>query len=230
MDKCLFCGREITTQLNWNWLLSFNTLDLPVICNQCKPNFELLGEENICPGCGRAQTGKTLCQDCLRWQEMGNHSLLNNRALYAYDQFMKAYIQHYKFMGDYYWRLVFQAEFSQYIKTHFKHRWLFTTIPIDLQTESSRGFNQVDGLLSDIKTIKLLQYREKENRVKQSTKTRRERMETIQPFVYCGTSELNGLKVVLLDDIYTTGRTLYHAKDILEQHGARLVRSVTLAR
>ncbi|MDO4456609.1 MAG: hypothetical protein Q4B66_08000 [Ligilactobacillus agilis] len=36
--------------------------------------------------------------------------------------------------------------------------------------------------------------------------------------------------MVLLDDVYTTGRTLYHARVVLKTHGAALVRSVTLSR
>ncbi|WP_239061178.1 ComF family protein [Fructobacillus tropaeoli] len=39
-----------------------------------------------------------------------------------------------------------------------------------------------------------------------------------------------GKRVLVVDDVYTTGRTLYHAADCLYQAGARFVSSASLAR
>jgi len=40
---------------------------------------------------------------------------------------------------------------------------------------------------------------------------------------------VNG-RVILLDDLYTTGRTLHHAANVLKEHGATEISSFTLIR
>ena len=72
--------------------------------------------------------------------------------------------------------------------------------------------------------------RQNKGRLKQSHKDRAMRMKTKQPFEYVGPNNLSDKKILLVDDIYTTGRTLYHAKALLEDAGAKFVTSVTLAR
>ncbi|MEI2414047.1 phosphoribosyltransferase family protein [Ligilactobacillus salivarius] len=53
-------------------------------------------------------------------------------------------------------------------------------------------------------------------------------MKTQQPFEYIG-DKLQG-NYVIIDDVYTTGRTLYYAQELLLKNGASRVCSVTLAR
>ena len=63
---------------------------------------------------------------------------------------------------------------------------------------------------------------------KQSEKSRSERLKTQQPFEYIG-DKLQG-NYAIIDDVYTTGRTLYYAQELLLKNGASRVCSVTLAR
>ncbi|GEN21184.1 hypothetical protein LAC02_44650 [Ligilactobacillus acidipiscis] len=161
---------------------------------------------------------------------MGEAALLGNRALYVYNEAMKSYMQRYKFNGDYQWRLIFQDKFSQFVTKSYCKNVLYVLIPVDQITYKTRGFNQVSGLLQNVKVSNLLAFKTTKAHIKQSTKTRQARMETAQPFKYCGKKRLTGQKVILIDDIYTTGRTLYHAKHVLQQNGASQVRSLTLAR
>ena len=37
-------------------------------------------------------------------------------------------------------------------------------------------------------------------------------------------------RVLLVDDVYTTGRTLFHAAELLYENGAETVKSLTFAR
>ncbi|GBG95754.1 competence protein ComFC [Ligilactobacillus salitolerans] len=230
MAKCLLCGCSIFQPLTLEWLLSLQPVQLPVVCPACQKEFETLRGQMVCPGCGRLQKNEDLCPDCQRWSKMGELELLNNRALYRYDQAMKDYMQRYKFAGDYRFRLVFQDQFSRFVQEKSDPHRVLVLIPVDEQTKRKRGFNQVQGLLAGFNALQLLAFRQKEERVKQSTKTRKARMETRQPFVYAGKKDLNGQEILLVDDIYTTGRTLYHAKHILQEHGAGAVHSLTLAR
>lgn len=53
----------------------------------------------------------------------------------------------------------------------------------------------------------------------------------MQPFLLLeGYEKYLQQEIILFDDVYTTGRTLYHAKILLYKHGFRMVRSTTIAR
>lgn len=183
-----------------------------------------------CPGCGRQMSEKTICEDCKRWEKAG-YELLFNQALYKYDENMKAYVTRYKFMGDYRYRLIFANEFQEKVAEFQKQGYAIVPIPVDRETfEKTRGFNQVLGWLGKIDCENYLVMRQNKGRLKQSHKDRAMRMKTKQPFEYVGPNNLSDKKILLVDDIYTTGRTLYHAKTLLEDAGAKFVTSVTLAR
>lgn len=229
MDKCLICGSYLPVRFDFSWLLSWQKIKHTYVCQTCLDNFVPIDKTKACSGCGRLQVDQSLCADCQRWQKMGA-KLLHNRALYVYDEpMMKDYIEHYKFMGDYQWRLVFQTQFREFILQNYPKDYLYCPIPVDQSTLQTRGFNQVKGLCEPLNLQELLAFKD-QVRQKQSHKTRKQRMETKQPFVYLGPPDLQQQKIVLIDDIYTTGRTLYHAAKLLDLHQAGEIVACTLAR
>lgn len=228
--RCLICQRELSYHLTLAWLFSFNQIIEKFICNDCHQKFHRI-EEPICKGCGRAEEDN-LCRDCIYWQNNGK-ALLENRALYQYrNDAMQDYFKRYKFKGDYYLRHVFKHEFQQFVKYNYSPlQWHYCPIPVDYYTfENERGFNQVEGLIDGLQYKCYLQFQNKGLRLKQSHKNRIERMNTKQPFVLVRPQDIKSKKIVLIDDIYTTGRTLYHAQELLLNSGAIEVVSVTLAR
>ncbi|MDW5473517.1 phosphoribosyltransferase family protein [Limosilactobacillus reuteri] len=55
------------------------------------------------------------------------------------------------------------------------------------------------------------------SKVAQSSKTKEERLATKQPFILDAPEKVINKKVLLVDDVYTTGRTLYHAANLLSK-------------
>lgn len=228
--KCLLCQRNLNYSISLAWIFSTEPLKEKFICTDCQSRFQRI-HGLTCVGCGRLNDSQ-YCSDCLRWQRMGKR-LLHNKALYCYrNSAMKDYFEHYKFAGDYYLRKVFQTEFQQFIQQEYPQRkWKYCIIPVDQQTMvNERGFNQVKGLTENLKDEQWLAMDDMRHRGKQSHKNRKERMRTQQPFILNSFAMVKNQSVVLIDDIYTTGRTLYHAQDLLLKAGAAKVRSVTLAR
>lgn len=64
----------------------------------------------------------------------------------------------------------------------------------------------------------------------QSQRDRAARLHRKQPFSIAVTKDLVDQRVLLVDDVYTTGNTLYHAATLLYQLGAKEVKSLSLAR
>ncbi|WP_349532800.1 ComF family protein [Leuconostoc citreum] len=64
----------------------------------------------------------------------------------------------------------------------------------------------------------------------QSRFNRQKRLTRAQPFVIANDISLSGQSVLLIDDVYTTGRTLYHAAELIYTLGAKNVKSLSLAR
>lgn len=133
----------------------------------------------------------------------------------------------YKFNGDYRLRLVFQRQFSRAVQQ--AGTALIIPIPITAETWQTRGFNQVIGLLREVQYQPLLELKVS-TKTAQSSKTRTERLATPQPFTLKHPELVTNQRVLLVDDVYTTGRTLYHAAALCQQAGCTWIGSVSLAR
>ncbi len=66
----------------------------------------------------------------------------------------------------------------------------------------------------------------------QAQRSRKQRLEEAQPFAVKpeATVEIKNKKLLLIDDVYTTGRTLYHAAEALQTFGPQSIRSFSFAR
>ncbi|MCH5385089.1 ComF family protein [Limosilactobacillus reuteri] len=152
---------------------------------------------------------------------------LHHRGLYRYNEAMKEYMQRYKFNGDYRLRMVFQREFSKVVNEQKTD--LIVPIPVTSTTMQTRGFNQVIGLLREVSYQPILRTKAS-SKVAQSSKTKEERLTTKQPFILESPEKVINKRILLVDDVYTTGWTLYHAAVLFKQAGCKEIGSVSLAR
>lgn len=220
MSNCLICQQSLTSKTLFTQVLFF-TPSAPATCRDCLSSFEKIAEQH-CPTCFKS--GEIECRDCYYWQRQGKE--VSHSSLYQYNQAMASYFSLYKFQGDYLLRKVFTKELILYFK-----QWKdYTIVPIPLGPKrlEERGFNQVTAVLEEA-AIPYYTLLGKEDIAKQSNKSRKERLELTQPFYLIEESSLPE-KILLVDDIYTTGATIQLAKEILMKKGAKTVKSFSIAR
>lgn len=134
----------------------------------------------------------------------------------------------YKFQGDYSLRNVFRHFFTDQVKQVAAD--IVCPVPISDHTWQTRGFNQVTGLL-DLPVTQLLSTVGQKKRP-QSSRSRQERLTIAQPFRWLNRAAkelVKGKQVLIVDDVYTTGRTIYYAADLIREGGVKSVKTLSLA-
>lgn len=206
---CVLCGQPVQIEWTLAKIFSIKGMRPPHLCRACLRQFTRIDPATACPGCGRADS-PNLCYDCERWQKAG-YTLLHHHALFQYDASMKAFVEQYKGLGD--WRL--HVAFQDLISPSGTH---FVPIPTEAAHYQRRGFDPVLGLFDHLPLHQWLT--KADTPVPQAQKNRAGRLMTPQSFSVRPQVSLAQIsQITLLDDLYTTGRTLYHAADALRAAG-----------
>lgn len=182
----------------------------------------MIGEEH-CPNCHKKGVSIS-CQDCQLWCKEGIE--VSHDAIFSYNQAMKDFFKRYKFDGDYILRKIFATILRNFLIKYKDYH--FILIPLSPDRYAKRGFNQVAGLIeaAGLSHLDVLGKREEKA---SSSKNRSERLATELPFFIKEDSRIPK-KILLIDDIYTTGATVNRVKSMLENAGAEEVKTFSLVR
>jgi len=231
--RCLYCDEVIVPVVSWSTLFSREVKK--VLCERCEGAL-VRTEGDCCVRCSRPlgelseefRRGE-LCYDCVRWEEDQEWRgvLERNVSLYVYNDLLKEVIGRYKFRGDYVLAKIFSYEVGKLVKTLTAD--LLVPIPLSEERLYERGFNQAEAIIveSGLSPSLVLKRTHTE---KQSKKTREDRIRLKDVFQFTGEVDVVNRRVLLVDDIYTTGSTLMHGAKLLKQNGALSVSSITIAR
>ena len=221
MKQCLLCEKELRENHQFRELFLLCHQE-EWICKECKESFQEIGSIH-CPRCFKEKEVQ-ICKDCELWEQKGN--IVHHEAIYRYNESMKEYFKRYKFEGD---KLLGKV-FSRRLKTELKKykNYIVVPTPISKEKKQERGFNQVSTILDDEK-IKYSDIFEKKDGVAQSKKTREERLKTGQNFRLKGKVQKNK-QYLIVDDIYTTGKTIELMKQLLTEKGVKEIKTFSIAR
>lgn len=218
---CQLCGQETTQKRYWSDLLILMKIQ-QTICQSCQDSFEKISDQH-CPRCYKEGENQ-VCADCRHWEEEGYQ--VDHISLYRYNAGMKDFFKRYKFQGDYVLKRQFGSDIRQALKG-FKDYTLIP-VPVSQETFAQRGFNQIEGFLRET-GLPYLSCLDKAHGKKQSSKNRQERLSCPQEF-----SLKEGVtlpeKVILVDDIYTTGATLRRLHQLFTENGVKEIKTFSLAR
>jgi len=120
-----------------------------------------------------------------------------------------------------------------------KEKAILIPIPISKTKKREKGFNQTELLCEEIiKNDKdsLLDYmpniliKNKHTKNQHDIKDKKERLSNLEgAFTLNKLSVVSDQKIIIIDDVYTTGATLLEIKKVLEQAGAKSVIAITVA-
>lgn len=228
-------------------------------CQDCLEDMTYISEQD-CAKCSRALherpdkfkqkvDGHTYCYDCVRWmrweeEAAGGMVLHKNRSVLVYNDWTQAQITQYKFRGDQRWSYVWASLLIEQVSKDFQGQGvapdyeLIVSIPLSVNRQQERGFNQASLIAEHLAQHWKIQYAEHilkrlDMHTKQSKLGRSERLEEMLSRFINNPSrsvDIKDKKVLIVDDIYTTGATLHAAAYRLKQAGARCVEACTVAR
>ncbi|WP_018249202.1 ComF family protein [Orenia marismortui] len=202
------------------------------LCDKCLAQIEFI-KENYCVKCGKLIfSNQKLCFDC----KQNNHFFAKARTVSVYEDGMKEYIKLFKYSKYRNLKEPLGDLLTTYIKRFYNYKDFdyITYIPVHKTRLNERGFNQAYLLAKRVSanlSIPLIStLMRKEDTEKQSKLSRRERLVNLQnKFEIKLKRDLKNKKLLLIDDIYTTGSTVDEASKILLTEGVEDIKIITLA-
>ncbi|MBN1917553.1 MAG: ComF family protein [Verrucomicrobia bacterium] len=223
--RCLVCGADLESGPS------------SVLCNVHRREV-ILVEDPMCERCGAKMfaqaTGELLCAEC---RSTTRHF---DRAFSAtiYNDPMKALVHRYKYGLRQYLARPFAAWMIEFARRHIDTANLDSLVPVPLHWRrfQYRGFNQAAALaqavgrgfgLPVVKHV-LRRLRHTTPQVQLGPSERRENMK--DAFAVRRAERIKGKRIILVDDVYTTGATINECARVLKKAGAASVVAFTLTR
>lgn len=214
---CSACGKELLSHIRGG------------LCPECEKTSVKLGTD-ICGKCGRVLANEAeFCDTCIR----SERAFVRARSCYVYEGAPKKFVYRLKFGGRRYLAaFIAEAMVDRYLDCGFECDCV-VAVPLSAKRKRKRGYNQTELIAEELSSrLKLplidgALVKTKENKP-QTKLTRREREENVRG-VYEVTSPetFKGRRVLVVDDVMTTGATLGEVSRVLYKAKARSVEALT---
>ncbi len=230
---CICCGSIINENHNYS------------ICDYCMEEIDWVNERR-CVKCGRqifeytekdmvdqgdCKDKKEVCVEC----EDKNHNFDKAYTCMVYNSRAKNIIKKYKFQGESYISEKLADIMADKIKFEEISADLITAVPSHIKKMKERGYNPAElvakGVAQKIGTpfdgnlLKRIRYEKAMNKL---TKTERS-FNVMGSYDGNFNKSLDDKRIILIDDIYTTGSTVEVCSEILKNMGAKSVTVITVA-
>lgn len=221
--RCLYCHGRLEAEIH---LLNLFTVPRR-LCAECEIRLGQWRQGKRCTRCRRLMGGEAECMDCIflrqRFTPVGEIMCMLD-----YNEEVKMLMHRYKFVRD-----IALAEVLSYFITVGRRQYdHIVPIPVSARRFRDRGYNQVTEVL-DRARLPHSNMLMTEKVKMQSELSRFERLNSVNPFTFNQAYEgvrLQGTKILIVDDIYTTGITVHHAAEVLLHHEPAAIDVLTFSK
>ena len=218
--SCMGCAKEIPDGTDFQ------------LCDRCLDEIEFIGDM-VCTKCGDRLDGTLHCNAC----DGFDYHFDSNRSVCYYGQVSASIIKALKYDSrKYYAKHI--AKLLAKDRSVFENIDVITFVPMSNKRRRVRGFNQAEeiakevALLVKIPVVELIK-KVKDDGKNQAKSTQKERLENLK-----GTFELTDnakveifkKRVLIIDDVFTTGATLSECAKILKTEKPSEVHTLTFAK
>lgn len=202
-----------------------------LICEECRPKLRYI-EGARCRKCGKRLTDETriYCGDC----EHRVHIFDYGYALYSYRE-MHDSIYRFKSKGRCEYARFYAGDICRHLKDEIDTMGAQALIPVPLHAsrERERGYNQSELLAKEMSRLLGIPVRSDIVKRVQKTVPQKEldelgRQNNLKKAFFIGTDVVKLKKVIVVDDVYTTGSTVDAVARELKEHGVGKVYFITL--
>jgi ComF family protein len=198
----------------------------PLVCALCRSRWRPLPEPQ-CSRCGQPSDRDSACRICAGWPD----ALGEVRSAVWLDGGTRQAVHRLKYDG--WWRLSESIALAMQRLGPLRGGGLLVPIPLSARRRRKRGYNQSEHLARGLAQLtglsvdpnRLRRIREAGSQTALSPQVRRA---NVAGAFHASPSA--GVRVVLVDDVFTTGATLSAAAEALTAAGAHEVVAVTFAR
>lgn len=201
-----------------------------LICERCERELQPVKHPR-CFKCGKpVEEGEEYCLDC----RSHPHIFTQGRGIFLYDERMRRSITRYKYYGCREYGYFYGRAMCRYGRDEIE-RWkpdLIVPVPLHKSKERSRGFNQsavlaevlsrFTGIPSDCMLVRKVVRTRSQKKL-----TAHQRQENLKK-AFCVTKPVKGRKILVVDDVYTTGSTMDAMASCLMEKGAENVYFLTV--
>ena len=221
------------------WPTRCAVCDVPgaVLCHRCRSALPYIDWWRACPRCG-APFGRVQCTECNATilEPLGRTSppFASCASAVAFDDASALIVRTYKDRGERRLTRDLAAGMARVIHPAWlRERPTLIGIPATARAVRHRGFDHIDPIVRELGSLTGLPLSQPLSRPRTADQrglSRAQRALNMQR----GIAVLPGAtipdRILLIDDVYTTGATLFAATDALLAAGARQVRCLTFAR
>lgn len=203
------------------------------VCSKCKKKIKYI-HEPACKKCGKALAfeEQEYCYDCSRRE----HIFTRGVALWVYDENIKKSIYRFKYNNKREYAKIYANEIMLHHGRQIIEWKADGIIPIPLHKSKikSRGFNQAEVIAQELsKVLSIPCYNDCVIRTKktlpQKALNNKQRINNLKNAFKIKQDDVKLRKIILIDDIYTTGITIDSVSEVLIQIGVEKVYFITVS-
>lgn len=197
------------------------------ICRKCADKLEYI-KEPYCMKCGKQieEEKEEYCYDCQRKK----HSYDRGIAVYQYTEAIKQSIYRFKYQGKREYASFYAREAAKRYGRLIAEWKIDVIIPVPMYKPKKRrrGYNQAELIAQELgKYLNISVNTEVLERFRKTIPMKElndvERIKNVENAFNIKTNVVKYKKVLLVDDIYTTGATIDQCSKILKEHGVEKV-------